>query len=166
MKRRFFPYAFIKKNYRELSFERQVVFWSNLILFSSCFFPWVSYQPMYGRLIHFNAFAGNTWFMGFLIAAISLGTLFFLVEALLDTRWVNLKISQNSLLFIAGIQSLVLLLCIWSVMSASSAYYSETRIGFGYFISLVMQLANITALFLESQGEKRQMVMDFFTKKN
>jgi hypothetical protein len=163
MKRRFFSYAFVQKNYRELPFERKVIWWSQLSILFGSFLPWVAHQPMYGRLVQQNAFFGNTWLMGIVVFLISLGAVSLIIENLLNKNWFHFKVKDSTLMLAGGIQSLVLLLCIWSVLSADAQHYSESTLRFGYFVCLAAQIVNLTALYLDSQGQKKQAVMDFFT---
>lgn len=164
MKRRFFSYAFIQKNYRQLSFERKVMCWTQLVIICGSFLPWVAHQPLYGRVIQYNAFLGNTWFMGLVIFIFALASLSLLSQVLLDKQWFRFKVTDTTLLLAGGLQSLVLLLCVWSVLTADAQHYSESTLRFGYFGCLSAQIINITALYLESQGNKKQAVMDFFSQ--
>lgn len=166
MNRRFFSYAFVQKNYRKLSFEKKVIWWSQVLTLFGSFLPWVAHQPMYGHLIQNNAFFGNTWLIGLVIFILSGSSLCLMAEKLLNQDWFQLKISDTTLMLAGGIQSLVLLLCVWSVLAADAHNYSESTLRFGYFLCLTTQIINLTALYLESQGQKKQAVIDFFNTPN
>jgi hypothetical protein len=129
-----------------------------------CFFPWAAYQPIYGTIIEYNAFFGSAWLMGLVVLCLSFSAFALMLERLLEQNWFTKKIPETTLLLAGGFQSLVLLICIGSVLSADGQHYSESVMRFGYFVCLGAQVTNFVALLLLFQNQKKQAVVDFFVR--
>lgn len=154
--------AFLHKNFRELGFELKIIFLAHLATAIFCFFPWVSYVPLYGESHFDNAFGGPTKIIGILIFVISLGIVGLFVAKLFKLKKIGLPIEENIIFIFAGIQQIILIICAWSVLLFISGGYDMSELRFGIIFCLLFQIFGVVAAYLLSRAGKKEEVVSFF----
>ncbi len=153
---------FLHKNFRELSLELKIVFLAHLLTLVFCFFPWVSYVPLYGESYFDNAFDGPTKIIGILIFLISLVIVGWFVAKLFKMKNVKLPVKEEVLFIFAGFQQIVLIICAWSVIMLMSGGYDLSEIRFGIIFVLLAQIFGVVAAYLLNKSGKKEEVVSFF----
>lgn len=153
--------AFLHKNFRELGFEQKIIFLIHLATALFCFFPWVSYIPLYGETYFSNAFAGPTKIIGAVIFLVSLGVCGIFVAKLFKYKNIKLPVSEETVFIFAGIQQIILLICAWSVLLFISQG-GAAEIRFGIIFCLLFQVFGVVSAYLLSRGNKKEEVTSFF----
>lgn len=155
-------YAFVHKNFRQLSFERKTIFLAHALTLVFCFFPWFSADPVYESEFFYNAFEGAGFLIGTFIFLISLIITLLFVDRLLEKRKVKLPFPENWLYFGAGLQQLLLLVIMWSVLAAIGNDFENHEIRFGIFFVFIAQVCALVATFLDFQLEQQKKARSFF----
>ena len=162
-------YAFLVKNFNHLSFEEKTIFLAHLGTAVSCLFPWFSASPLYGESISYLAFFGPGFLIGFFIFLISMTVSLFFVDKILETKKFksltrNLSNLQLNYLFVAaGVEQIVFLVLMWSVLLSVGNDFGESEIRFGIFMAFLAQVVGLTAAFLAIQNEKQKAAKSFFS---
>ena len=156
-------YAFLHKNFRELNFEKKVIFVSHILTVVLCFFPWFEYDiGDFSPASSYNAFGGPGAMIGFIIALISFVIGLYFLDRLFESERVELPVSENSLFFGASLQQLLLIVLAWSVLSFIGREYSQSAIRFGIFLAFVAQVTALVATFLNIQLDRQHQAQSFF----
>ena len=155
-------YAFLHKNFRDLSFEKKVIFFSHLITLVVCFFPWFEANPAYEATFFYNAFQGAGFLIGTFIFSISLVIVLLFLDRLFEKEVIKFPFSENTLYFVAGAQQILLLILMWSVLISTGKDFGDHEIRFGIFVAFVAQVSGLVATFLNYQLEKQQEAKKFF----
>ena len=125
--------AFLHKNFRDMGFEMKLVFLMHLATIAFCFMPWISYLPLYGSSYFDNAFNGPTSIIGSIIFLISLAICTLFAVKLLKFKKLTLPVDENIVFLVAGIQQIILIICVWSVLLLiGSGNLSEIRFGISF----------------------------------
>ncbi len=159
-------YAFLHKNFRNLSFEKKTIFLSHFLTIIFCFFPWFSATPIYGEDYFYNAFKGPSFLIGFFIFIISFIIVLLFVDRLLEKQKIKLPISESLLYGVAGIQQIILLILAWSVLVSMGIDKEGGTIRFGIFLVFIVQISGLVATFLFFQLESQKNVKSFFRHPN
>lgn len=155
-------YAFLHKNFRDLTFERKTIFLAHLATILFCFTPWFSADPVYEEEFFFNAFQGTGFLIGFFIFLISLIIVLLFMDQLFEKRKIKLSFSENILYFSTGAQQILLLILMWSVLASVGNQFESHSIRFGIFLTFMAQIAGLVATFLNFQIEKQNQAKNFF----
>lgn len=159
-------YAFLHKNFRNLSFEKKAIVLSHFFTLVFCFFPWFSATPIYGEDFFYNAFKGPSFLIGFFIFIISFVIVMLFVDRLLEKKKVKLPFSESLLYGVAGIEQIVLLILAWSVLASTGIEYEGGAIRFGIFLTFIAQISGLVATFLFFQVESQKKAKGFFKHPN
>ncbi len=159
-------YAFLNKNFRNLSFEKKTIFLSHALTLIFCFFPWFSSTPIYGEDFFYNAFKGPGFLIGFFIFIISLVIVMLFVDRLLEKQKVKLPFPESFLYGVAGIQQIILLILAWSVLASTGLEQEGGTIRFGIFLVFIAQISGLVATFLFFQIEAQKTARGFFKHPN
>jgi len=162
MKVFFAKLPFLQKNFRELSLELKIIFLAHLATLIFCFFPWVSYIPLYGDSHFDNAFDGPTKIMGIMIFLISLAIMTIFVAKLFKIKKFKLPVAENILFIFAGFQQIILIICAWSVILFMSGGYDLSEIRFGIILTLLAQVFGLVAAYLSTRFAQKKEVVSFF----
>jgi len=154
--------AFLLRNLKNLSFEEKVVFGSHGVTILFCLFPWMSFAPIYGDLESYNAFQGPARLMGWLIFLMSLMAIASFVDQIMQKKWLQFSISNNTILGFLAFQEIILLVCSWSVLVYFGGNFEESQARFALFGCLFAQVLALVFTYLEVQKDKKQAVQDFF----
>ncbi len=155
-------YAFLHKNFRELTFEKKVIFFSHFVTLVVCFFPWFEADPAYEATFFYNAFQGPGFLIGAFIFLISLIIVLLYLDRLFEKEVVKLPFSENTLYFAAGAQQVLLLVLIWSVLISTGKDFGDHEIRFGIFIAFIAQISGLVATFLNYQLDRQHEAKKFF----
>jgi len=155
-------YAFLHKNFRELNFEKKVIFISHVLTMVFCAFPWFEADPAYDAKFTYNAIQGPGFLIGFFIFLISFVIALYFLDRLFESERVELPIPENALFFGASIQQLLLIVLAWSVLFATGKDFGEHAIRFGIFLAFVSQVAALVGAFLNSQLDRQRQAQSFF----
>ncbi|MCF7846503.1 MAG: hypothetical protein K9M51_00235 [Candidatus Gracilibacteria bacterium] len=155
-------FAFVQKNFRALSFESRMLLGTHAGTLLFCFFPWIGVQPLYGEPYFHSAFEGHTWLMGTFIFLISLAVVGLFLDELLEKHWFRWKVSKNKLFFVAGVQEIILLISIWSVLNVESRGFENAQIRFGFLLCVLLQVVGLVAVYLRARQAKKEQVVSFF----
>ncbi len=159
-------YAFLHKNFRNLSFEIKTIFLSHFLTIISCFLPWYSSSSPYGEDVFYNAFKGPSFLIGFFIFVISFVIVILFIDRLLEKQKVKLPISEIALYGGAGVQQIILLILAWSVLVSVGINTEGGNVRFGIFFIFIVQIAGLVATFLFYQIESQKNVKKFFQHPN
>ena len=158
---------FLRKNFRNMYFEEQVIFVSQLATLIGCFLPWVSLKPtVYGQPYYHTAFSGFTSVIGFFVFFIAAFASIFFLEKIWQKKWIHLPIENKTILHFSNIQSIILLISAWSVFTQIETGATIVSTSFGWFLCLFAQITTLVAHFLATQNEKTQATKDFFINKS
>ncbi|PID70727.1 hypothetical protein CSB37_01425 [bacterium DOLZORAL124_38_8] len=161
-----FNVPFLRKNFRNMRFEEQIIFLAQLVTLLGCFLPWVSVKPtVFGQPYYYTAFSGTTSVLGFFVFFMSSIVTVFFLEKIWQKKWIKIPIKTQTILHSANIQSLILLVSAWSVFMQIEKATSVVSTSFGWFLCFFAQIATIVAHFLATQNYKKQTVEDFFINK-
>lgn len=155
-------YAFLHKNFRELNFEKRVIFVSHLLTLLFCFFPWFEGDGTYDPKITYMAVQGPGFLIGVFIFLISFVVVLYFLDRLFESERVELPISENTLFFCASLQQLLLIILAWSVLLVTARDFADHAIRFGIFLVFVTQVTALVATFLNFQLEKQNQARSFF----
>jgi len=155
-------YAFLVKNFKNLSFEQKVIFLAHAGTVIFCFFPWLSVEPMYDNPYWHSAFGGSGALIGAFIFLFSLGIVLFFIDKIFDAKRISLPFSENILFFTAGIEQLVFLILAWSVMVSGASGFESSEIRFGISLCFLSQVTGLMATYLQSQKNKIKVAKSFF----
>jgi len=156
-------YAFLHKNFRELNFEKRVIFVCHLLTLAFCWFPWFEARlGDYSEPFDYHAFQGPGFLIGVFIFLISLFMIVYFLDRLFESERVQLPISENALFFGSSLLQILLIVLAWSVLFAIGKDYAEGSIRFGIFLVFVSQIAALVATFLNFQLGRQQQVRSFF----
>ncbi len=154
--------AFLHKNFREMEFEMKIIFLVHLLTIAFCFMPWISYSPLYGDTYFNTAFGGLTKIIGILIFLVSLGICLIFVAELFKSKIIKLPVSKETIFIFAGIQQIILIVCVWSVLMFMGKGYDLSEIRFGIIFCLLFQVFGLVSAYLSSRIEKKDEVVRFF----
>lgn len=159
-------YAYIHKNFRNLSFEKKIIFLVHAFTLVFCFAPWFSATPVYTDAFFYNAFEGPSFLIGTLIFLISLTIFLLYIDRIFEKQKVTLSFSENILYFVTGSQQILLLILAWSVLMISGREFETHSIRFGIFVIFILQVAGLVATFLNYQIEQQKKAQAFFKHPN
>jgi len=157
--------AFIHRNFRNLSFEKKVIFLAHLLTLIFCFFPWFYADDSYLEFYN-NAFQGPIFLMGIFIFLISFIIVMLFVDRLLEKETVKLPFPEETLYFFAGGQQIFILILAWSVLEVVGRTFENHSISFGIFLVLIAQVSGLVATFLFAQLEAQKKARGFFNHPN
>ncbi len=155
-------YAFLAKNFNNLSFEQRVVFLAHAGTALFCFFPWLSIEPLYDEPYWHSAFGGSGALIGAFVFLVSLGVSIFFADKLFESKKISLPFPENSLFFVAGIEQVIFLILAWSVLLSGASDFESSEIRFGISLSFLAQAAGIVAAYLQIQKDKVRATQEFF----
>lgn len=158
-------HAFIHRNFRNLSFEKKVIFMSHFLTLIFCFFPWFYADDNYLEF-HNNAFQGPIFLMGVFIFLISFVIVMLFIDRLLEKETIKLPFAEASLYFFAGAQQIFTLVLAWSVLEVVGRGFENHTISFGIFLVLIAQVSGLVATFLFAQLEAQKSARGFFNHPN
>lgn len=159
LKKRF---AYVRKNFLQLSFEQQIILLANAVTALFCFFPWISIEPFSRDWNFRNAFTSELWMAGGLVFLLAVGTAGLLLNDLFQARKITLPIRKTLLFFLTGMQSLLFLLISWSSLLGIATLYGNADIRFGIAVCFVAQVMAVVASYMQLQSEKTDTAKDFF----
>lgn len=159
-------YAFLHKNFRNLSIEKKAIFLAHFATLVLCFFPWFSATPVYDEAFFYNAFGGPSFLIGFFIFMISFVIVILFFDRLLEKQKVQLPFSESMLYFVAGAEQMLLLVLSWSVLASTGMEYENHAIRFGLFLVFIAQVSGLVATFLFYQIEQQAKAKNFFKHPN
>jgi len=154
--------AFVAQNVRKLSFENRIALGAHVGTLLACFLPWASLEPLYGPAKFMNAFASASWLIGSLVFGLSLLAAVLFIDELFEKNIIRSDIPRTTILGAIGIQSLLLQLCAWSVLSAVGDGYAGIDFGLGLATCLLLQVVALVAVWLRARSSKKEEVKDFF----
>lgn len=156
-------YAFLAKNYREINFEKKVIFWMHILTIVSCLMPWLEFEDSFGGPINiYNAFNGYHYLLGLFLCALSLIILLLFIDRFFEKNSIKLPFSENLLYAGVSLQQFFIIIMMWSVASVTISAYADSSIRFGIFMALVAQISALVATFLNHQLEKQEDARSFF----
>ncbi len=155
-------YAFLHKNFRSLNFEKKVIFLAHLATLVFCFFPWFEANPTYSPPYFLNAFQGAGFLIGFLIFTISLIIFLLFLDRFFERELIKLPFSENTLYYVVGLEQILLITIMWSVLSVTGKDFADHSIRYGIFLVFVAQVSGLVATFLNHQLDKQHEALDFF----
>lgn len=155
-------YAFLVKNFKNLSFEQRVIFLAHVGTALFCFFPWLSIEPLYDDPYWHSAFGGAGALVGAFVFLLSLGVVLYFADKILDSKRISLPFSENTLFLVAGIEQLIFLVLAWSVLVSGASGFESSEIRFGISLAFLAQAAGIMATYLQIQKEKNKTARNFF----
>ncbi len=147
-------HASLNKNYQSLSFELKIIFWAHLITAIFCFFPWFTTNPLYDNSFYYNAFEGTGFLIGIFIFVLSLCIALFFLNRLLEYRKIKLSFPEPLLYLLIGLEQLILLILMWSVLFSMSQEFEFAEVRFGFYVAFIAQIISFTAAFLSIKMEK------------
>ncbi|MCK5460854.1 hypothetical protein KAI58_02625 [Candidatus Gracilibacteria bacterium] len=156
-------YAYLHKNFRNLSFEKKTIFLSHTVTLLFCFFPWFSASPVYTEEFFYTAFGGPSFLMGIIIFFISFVVFLLFLDQLFEKQKINLPVSENLLYFTAGAQQFLLLILVWSVLTMVGRDFENHEIRFGLFLAIISQICGLVATFLNYQLDQQKKAKEFFS---
>lgn len=158
-------HAFVHKNFRELNFEKKVIFLCHVLLIVFLFTPWLSEDTDHSPLEFLMAFNYITWLIALIMFVISFLVVAYFIDRLIESERVKLPITENTFFYITAAQQLLLIIIAWSVLSAfgkTSIDYVDSSMRFGIFLAFVTQVTALVATFLNSQLDKQTQARSFF----
>ncbi len=155
-------YAYVHKNLRQLNFEKKVILAAHAITLIVCFFPWFEADPAYEPTFFYNAFQGPGFLIGTFIFVISLIITLLFLDRLFEKETVKLPFGENLLYFIAGVEQILLLILVWSVLVYTGKDFGDHEIRFGIFVAFVAQVSALVATFLNYQLDRQHEAKKFF----
>lgn len=159
-------HAYLHKNFRNLSFEKKLIFLSHAFTLIFCFFPWFSASPVYIDEFFYNAFEGPTYLIGMLVFLISFLIFLLFLDRLFEKQKVTLSFSENILYFVCGAQQILLLVLAWSVLMVIGREFENHEIRFGISVIFILQVIGLVATFLNYQINQQKKVKQFFKHPN
>ncbi len=161
-----FKWAFLLKNFRNLSFEWKIVFLASLATVIACVLPWVALTGEYLTMDYYSAFGGETRIIGVLIFFLSLANVYYFIDKIFDLkkfdqlrkRWDGF--SENYFFAISAGEQILLLMIAWSIIKRISVNYD---IAFGFFIAFFAQIILLAAAMLAIKDKKHQKAKSFFS---
>ncbi len=155
-------YAFLARNYREINFEKKVIFWSHVATMVACVLPWVEYVPNYEPIVIQNALQGYHYLLGMFLFTLSLIIVLLYLDRLFEKHTIKLPISENYVYAGVSLQQVFIIIMIWSVIGAFARDYTDVSTRFGIFVALIAQISCLVATFLNYQLEKQTVAQSFF----
>ncbi len=155
-------HAFLHKNFRDLDFEKKIIFFAHLLTLIFCFFPWFQADPIGDVPFFYNAFEGPSFLIGLFIFLIAFVVVMLFIDRLLEKETVKLPFPETHFYFAVGIQELILIIMAWSVLGSIGADYNDHAIRFGIFFVFMAQIAGLVATFLYAQIQTQRKAQDFF----
>ena len=155
-------YAFVHHNFRKLSFEEQVVFLCHFLTLFFCFFPWFSANPVYDDSFFYTAFGGVWWLIGVFVFLVSFIIVLFFLNKLFEYKKFEFSFSESYLYTVGGIEQIIFLVFIGSILFDVSGGFDSSSVSFGFFGVVLAQIIGLTAAFLQFKNEERRVVEDFF----
>jgi len=155
-------YAFLARNFNNLSFEQRVVFLAHAGTALFCFFPWLSIEPLYDEPYWHSAFGGPGALVGTFVFLLSLGVTLFFADKLFESKRISLPWSENSFFMVAGIEQMIFLVLAWSVLLSGASDFESSEIRFGISAAFLAQAAGIVATYLQIQKDKARAARGFF----
>lgn len=154
--------SLLAQSLRKLSFEDQVILGTNAGTLLACFLPWASMAPLYGPTTFMNAFSGAAWLIGGIIFLLALFSVILFWDDLFGKYIIRFHIPRITLLGAASIQSLLLLLCAWSVLRTVGTDYATVDFRFGFVACLLLQGIALVAVWLRARSSKQEAAKEFF----
>lgn len=151
-------HAFIKKNFHVLTLEQKIILFAHALTVILCFFPWFSANPSYDNAFFYNIFQGTGFLIGYTIFLLSLGVTAFFLNYLSEYKKIKLPLPEYSLYFVIGIEQVIFLLFMFSILYATTKEYEIAEIRFGFFLTFIAQIVGLTAAFLNIQNESRSKI--------
>lgn len=167
MKKKLLKYAFLRKNIRELSFEKKLLLVAQIFTMIGCFMPWFSATHNYEPPEFFGAFSGSSFLLGWLTFLIALAITVFFLDRLLEKQNITLPFSEDFLYFFAHGQQLLLVILAWSVIASTGSQsftFYEPR--FGLFLCMILQVIGLVSAFLNYQVNAQNKAASFFAHPN
>ncbi len=155
-------FAFMRKNFRELSFEMRVIFLAHALTVLFCFFPWISVEPLYDSPYWNSGFFGPSGLIGLFIFLFSASVVVLVIDKLLETKRIKLPFPERYFYVGVGIEQVLLIVLAWSVLISISRDFEVSEIRFGIFIALLSQIIGLVAAYLQTQKDRKQQAMAFF----
>jgi hypothetical protein len=147
-------YAYLHKKFRDLGFEKQVIFVSHFGTLILCFSPWFVANIKYGNPIIYTAFNGPIFLIGSFIFLFSLIVFLLFLDCIFERKKIKLPFDEAFFYFFVGFQQIFLLILAWSVLIKSTYINSEIR--FGIFFIFILQIAGLVATFLFNQLDSHE----------
>lgn len=151
-------HAFFKKNYYALSFEQKIIFFAHSLTVILCFFPWFSASPTYDDPFFYNIFQGTGFLIGYTIFLLSLGVTLFFLNKLSEYKKLKLTFSEPPLYFAIGVEQLIFLTFMFSILYSTTKEYEVAEIRFGFFVTFVSQMVGLTSAFLNIKNEMQKEI--------
>jgi hypothetical protein len=155
-------FAFMRKNFNNLSFEMRVIFLAHALTALFCFLPWISVEPLYDSPYWNSGFFGPSGLIGLFIFLFSISVVVIFFDKLLETKRIKLPFSEESFFFGVGAQQVLLIVMAWSVLVSVSRDFEVSEIRFGIFVALLSQIIGLVAASLQMKKDRKQRAMDFF----
>ena len=155
-------FAFVQKNFKNLSFEMRIIFLTHALTILFCFFPWISVEPLYESPYWNSGFFGPSGMIGLFIFLFSLSIVVLFADKILETKRITLPFPERHLFVAVGAQQLLLIVLAWSVLVSISRDFEVSEIRFGILLAFLAQILGLVAAQLQTQKDKKQKVMDFF----
>ncbi len=155
-------FAFMRKNFKTLSFEMRVIFLAHALTVLFCFFPWISVEPLYDSPYWNSGFFGPSGLVGLCIFLFSLSVVALFVDKLIESNRLKLPVSEHSFFLGVGAQQVLLIILAWSVLISVSRDFEVSEVRFGIFLALLSQIIGLVAAYLHTQKESKQRVRAFF----
>ncbi len=154
--------AFMRKNFKDLSFEMRVIFLAHSATVLFCFFPWISVEPLYDSPYWNSGFFGPSGLIGLFIFLFSVVVVGVFLDKLWETKRIKLPFPEQQFFVGVGAQQVLLIVLAWSVLISVSRDFEVSAVRFGIFIALLSQIIGLVAAYLHAQKNKKQRAMDFF----
>lgn len=156
-------YAFLARNYRNLNFEKKVIFTMHVATVIACILPWAEFKSVYDDpIIIQNAFGGYHALMGIILAGLSIAIILLFIDRLFEKNAIKLPFSESYLYGGVSLQQAFIIIMIWSVLAKATNDYTDASLRFGIYFALICQVSALVATFLNYQIERTQTAQSFF----
>lgn len=159
-------YAYVHKNFRRLQVEEKIILFAHLLTCVFCFIPWYEGGQYSSTEDFYLGITGPTFLMGWFVFLLSFIVVVMMIDRLFEKNKIQLPFSEVYFYGVIGIESLITIFLMWSVLSSPFVGFSNDRVTFGLFVPLVAQVTGLVACFLLHQMDKTQKVKDFFQHPN
>ncbi len=155
-------FAFLRKNFKNLSFEMRTIFLTHALTALFCFLPWISVEPLYDSPYWNSGFFGPSGLIGLFIFLFSISVVMVFFDKLLETKRIKLPFPEEYFFFGVGAEQVLLIVMAWSVLVSVSRDFEVSEIRFGIFVALLSQIIGLVAASLQMKKDRKQRAMDFF----